>query len=47
MFKPVGETKVGDDHVPMFVQQQILEFQITVNDIFLVKVVYTGDELGE
>lgn len=47
MFETVSETKVGDDDVPVAVEKQVFEFEVAVNDLFLVDVPDTGYELGE
>jgi hypothetical protein len=47
VFETVGKTKVGDDDVAIAVKQKILELEVAVNDLFLVDVPDTGDELGE
>lgn len=33
MFEAVGEPKVGDDHVPVFIEKQILELEVPMNDL--------------
>jgi hypothetical protein len=43
----VRETKVSDDDVAIPVQQEILQFQIAVNNLLLVQVVDTRDELSK
>ena len=47
MLKAVGKPKVGDDHVPVSVEEQVFEFEVTVDDLFLVEVPDGGDELSE
>lgn len=47
MFEPVGETKVGDYHVPVPIEEEVLEFEVAMDDLFLVNVPDTGDELTE
>lgn len=43
----VGESEIGDDHVAVSIEEEILEFEITVNDSFPVKVRDSRDELSE
>ncbi len=45
MFKPVGKAKVGDDDVPVAIEEKVLEFEITVDYFLLVDVPDTRDEL--
>ena len=47
MFEPIGETKVGDYHVPMPVEEEVFEFEVAMNDFFLVNVPDARDELTE
>lgn len=47
MVESVGETKVGNDDIAVLVKEQVLQFEITVDYVFLVKVVDAGDQLGE
>ena len=47
MFEAVGETKVGDYHVPMPIEEEVFEFEVAMNDLFLVNVPDARDELTE
>jgi len=47
MLEAVGEPKVGHDHVPVSVEEQILEFEVTMDDLFLMKVPDGRDKLSE
>lgn len=47
MFKSVCEAKVGDDDIPVPIEEEILKFQITMDDFFLVNVPDGGYELGK
>ena len=47
MFESVGETKVRDYHVPVSVEEEVFEFEVTVDDLFLVNVPDARDELTE
>ena len=47
MLEAVGEPKVGHDHVPVSVEEQILEFEVTMDDLFLMKVPDSRNELGK
>ena len=41
-----GEAKVGDLHVPILIQQKVLWLQITINDVHLVEVVKSKNNLS-
>ena len=43
--KVVGEAKVGDDDVAVAIQQEVLELQVTVDDVLLMQVGDAADEL--
>ena len=45
MFESVRETKVGDYHVPVSVEQEVFEFEVAMDDLFLVNIPDAGDEL--
>jgi hypothetical protein len=47
MFEPVGKTKVCYYHVPMPIKEEIFEFQVAVDNLFLVDVPDARDELTE
>ena len=47
MLKAVGESKVGHDHVPVSVEKQVFEFEVTVDNLFLVEVPNGRDELSK
>ena len=34
----IGESEIGDDHVAIAVEEEVLEFEISMNDSFSVKV---------
>ncbi len=45
--KVVGKANVGDDDVAVAVQKQIFELEIAMDDVLLMKVRDTGDELSK
>ena len=45
VFKPVCEPKVRDYHVPMPVKEEVFEFEVPMDDLFLVNVPDARDEL--
>ena len=45
MFEPIGETEVRDDHVSVSIEEEVFEFEVAVNDLFLVNVPDARDEL--
>ena len=45
MLESIGESEIGNDDVSMFIKQQILELEITMDNVFLVKIVDTRDQL--
>ena len=45
MFESVSETKIGDYHVPMPIKEEVFEFEVAMNDLFLVDVPDARDEL--
>ena len=45
MFEPIGETKVRDDHVPLSIEEEVFEFEVAVDDLFLVNVPDARNEL--
>jgi hypothetical protein len=45
VFESVGETKVGNDDVAVLVEKQILELEITVDNVFSMEIVDTGYQL--
>ena len=47
MLEAVGEPKVGHDHVPVSVEEEVLEFEVTMDDLFLVKVPNSRNELSK
>lgn len=47
MVKSVGKAKVGDDDVSMLVEQEVFELEISMDNVLLVQVVNTGNELGK
>ena len=47
MFEPIGETKVCYYHVSVSIKEEVFEFQVAVDDLFLVDVPDAGDELTE
>ena len=47
MLKTIGEPKVGDDHVPVSVEEQIFEFEVAMDNLFLMKVPDGGNELSK
>ena len=47
MLETVGEPKVGDDHVPVSIEEEVLEFEVTMDDLFLMKVPDGRNELSK
>jgi hypothetical protein len=47
MLKAVGKPKVGHNHVPVSVEEQIFEFEVTVDDLFLMEVPDGRNELSK
>ena len=47
MLEAVGEPKVGHDHVPVSVEEQVLEFEVTMDNLFLMKVPDGRNELSK
>ena len=47
MLEPVGETEVRDYHVSVSVEEEVFEFEVSVDNLFLVNVPDAGDELTE
>ena len=47
MFEPICETKVCYYHVPVSIEEEVFEFEVTVDDLLLVDVPDTRDELSE
>lgn len=45
MFKAIGKAKIGDDNIAVAVEQEVFEFEVTVDYFLLVDVPYAGDEL--
>jgi len=45
VFEPIGETKVRDDHVPLSIEEEVFEFEVAVDDLFLVNVPDARNEL--
>ena len=45
VFESIGETEVRDYHVPVSVKEEVFEFEVTMNDLFLVNVPDAGYEL--
>ena len=45
--KCVGEPKVSDDNVAILIKEKIFQFQISVDNAFLVQVSDTRDKLGK
>lgn len=45
MLEPVGETEVSDYHVPVSIKEEVFEFEVAMDDLFLVNVPNTRDEL--
>ena len=45
MFESVCEAKVRDDDIPMAIQEQVLQLEITVNNLLFMDIPNTGDEL--
>ena len=40
MFESVCETEIGDDDVSMAVKEEVFEFEVAMDDFFLVDVPY-------
>ena len=47
MFEPVGKTEVRNYHVSVSVEEEVFEFEVSVDNLFLVNVPDAGDELTE
>ena len=47
MLEPIGKTEVCYYHVSMSIEEEVFEFQVAVDDLFLVDVPDAGDELSE
>ena len=47
MFEPIGETKVRYYDVSVSVKEEVFEFQVAVDNLFLVDVPDARDELTE
>jgi len=47
VLESVGEPEIGDDHVAVTVEKQILELEVAMDDFLLVDVPNAGYELGE
>jgi hypothetical protein len=47
VFEPIGETEVRDYHVSMPIEEEVFEFEVAVDDLFLVNVPDARDELTE
>lgn len=47
MFETVGKTEICDNDVPVTIEEEVFEFEITVNDFLLMDVPDTRYELGE
>jgi len=47
VFEPIGETEVRDYHIPMPIEEEVFEFEVTMDDLFLVNVPDARDELTE
>ena len=45
MFEPIRETEIRDYHVPLPVKEEVFEFKVAMDDLFLVNVPDTRDEL--
>ena len=43
----VGKAEIGNADVSVLVEQQVLELEITVDNVFLVEVVDTRNQLSE
>jgi hypothetical protein len=47
VLEAVGKAEVCDDDVAVAVEEEVLELEIAVDDLFLVDVPDAGDELGK
>ena len=47
MFETVGKTEVGDDDIAITVQEQVFKLQVTMDNLLLVDIPDTGDELSK
>ena len=47
MFEAVGKAEVGYKDIAISIEEKVFELEITMNDLFLVDVPDTGDELRE
>jgi hypothetical protein len=47
MLKLVGKTEIGNDHISVTVEEQVLQLEVAMDNFLLVDVPNTGDELRE
>lgn len=47
IIEAIGESEIGDDHVAIAVEEEVLEFEVSMNDSFSVKVRDSRDKLSE
>ena len=47
MFKTIGKAKIRNDNIAVAVEEEVFEFQVSVDNFLLVDVPDTGNELGE
>jgi hypothetical protein len=47
VLEPIGEPEIRDDDVSVLVQEEVLELEVAMDNVFLMEVVYAGDELSE
>lgn len=45
MFESIRKTKVGNYHIPVSIEQEVFEFEVAMDDLFLVNIPDAGDEL--
>lgn len=45
MLKTVRKAEISDDHIAMAVEQEILEFEVSMNNFLLVDIPHTGNKL--
>jgi hypothetical protein len=47
VLKAIGESEIGDDDITMFVEKKVFEFEITMYDMLLVKIIDSGNQLSK
>jgi hypothetical protein len=47
VLEAIGESEIGDDDITMFVEKKVFEFEITMYDMLLVKIIDSGNQLSK